>query len=149
MEDELRRFVSQRLPEYMIPSSFVILDNLPLTVTGKVDRKKLPLEMLEDLGDSSYQAPSSATEETISRFFAELLGKKKIGVNDNFFELGGHSLMAMRLILRLGEEFDLDIPLRIFLENPNVAALAAIIDSSTGLFKKPDMLPSDFEEGEI
>ena len=110
---ELRNFLRQKLPDYMIPSAFVMLDSLPLTPNGKIDRKALPEPDSErpDLEDS-YIAPRSPIEKVLAGIWCEVLGLNQVGVHDNFFELGGHSLLATQVISRLRNVFEVEIPLR-------------------------------------
>jgi acyl carrier protein len=112
----------------MLPSAFVMLDSLPLTANGKVDRKALPPPDQSRPDQAvSFVEPSTATEKKIAEIWAQLLKVDLIGIRDNFFDLGGHSLLATRLISRLRQTFHMDIPLRSLFENPTVAELAAEI----------------------
>jgi amino acid adenylation domain-containing protein len=122
---ELRKYLKQKLPEYMIPSAFVRLDELPLTPNGKIDRKALPEPDQDrpELGNI-YQAPRTPIEESIAAVWAEVLKVDKIGIHDNFFELGGHSLLATRVISRLRDVFQVDLPLRCLFETPTIFGLA-------------------------
>src|SRR5262249_48366251 len=89
----LKEFLSEQLPEYMLPSSFVVLDALPLTTTGKVDRNALPNQIGVET-EETYLAPRTALEQVLAEIFSEVLSLERVGVNDSFFELGGHSLLA-------------------------------------------------------
>lgn len=126
---ELRNYLREKLPDYMIPSIFVTLDALPLTPNGKIDRKALPMpdQSRPDL-ESAYVAPRNEIEENLARICVELLGIEKIGVYDNFFELGGHSLLATQFLSRLRNTFEIELPLRILFEKPVIADLALEID---------------------
>lgn len=127
---ELRGFLKDKLPEYMIPSAFVILDALPLTPNGKVDRKALPvLDQNRPELKENFVSPRNATEQTIAEIWAQVLNVDRIGVNDNFFELGGHSLLATQVMSRLRDVFEVEIPLRGLFENPTVAELAVPIQA--------------------
>ncbi|HEU4595768.1 MAG TPA: amino acid adenylation domain-containing protein [Pyrinomonadaceae bacterium] len=119
----LRAYLRERLPEYMVPSAFVVLDELPLTRNGKIDRKALPAPE-RAAGSNEYVAPRTEVEEALARIWAEVLKVERVGVNDNFFELGGHSLLAMQLISRVREMFDNDFPVRAVFESPTVAEMA-------------------------
>jgi amino acid adenylation domain-containing protein len=123
---ELRAFLKEKVPEYMVPSAFVLLDALPLSHNGKVDRRRLPAP---DLGrpeaGRSLVAPRNATEARLVEIWRELLGIERIGVEDDFFELGGHSLLATQAVSRVREAFAVELPLRTFFEAPSVAAMAA------------------------
>jgi acyl-coenzyme A synthetase/AMP-(fatty) acid ligase/acyl carrier protein len=124
----LRQHLRERLPEYMIPQSFVPLAALPLTPNGKVDRAALPEpDELRREAAGEFVAPRNATEEALSRSWGEVLGLKHVGVHDNFFELGGHSLLATQAMSKLTETFGLELPLRALFESPTVAGLAAAV----------------------
>nr|WP_078861723.1 non-ribosomal peptide synthetase [Streptomyces sp. NRRL F-5650] len=118
---ELRAFVSARLPEFMVPSAFVVLEGLPLAPNGKLDRAALPEP---DYTGTTYRAPRTPREEILAALFAEVLGLDRVGVDDSFFELGGHSLLATRLIARLRAELGVELPIRKIFDMPTVAALA-------------------------
>jgi amino acid adenylation domain-containing protein len=141
---DLRKFLKQKLPDYMIPSAFVTIDTLPLTPNGKVDRKALPASDGEIIREHEYIAPRTASEEIIANIFASVLGLQKVGIHDNFFELGGHSLLATQVISRLRNVFQIELPLRQIFEYPTVAALARAVQpmkqSPQGL-QTPPILP--------
>ncbi|MFP2933789.1 amino acid adenylation domain-containing protein, partial [Pyxidicoccus sp. 3LG] len=126
---ELRTYVQQRLPEYMVPSAVVHLEMLPLSANGKVDRKALPAPDASVSQRARYVAPSTPTQETLAKLFAELLGASLVGTQDSFFDLGGHSLLATQLVARIRATFGAELPLRAFFEAPTVAALAERLDS--------------------
>ncbi|MEO1373456.1 MAG: amino acid adenylation domain-containing protein [Cyanobacteria bacterium J06635_10] len=121
--NQLREFLFSKLPEYMVPSAFVTLDTLPLTLNGKVDRKALPASDGEISREHEYVAPRTPSEEIIANIFASVLGIEAVGINDNFFELGGHSLLATQLISRLRVAFEVEIELRAVFSSPTVAQL--------------------------
>lgn len=124
---ELRSFLANYLPGFMLPAYFIAIDALPLTLNGKVDRKVL-LEMRPvELPDENYEAPLTPTELQMARIWEELLGRTKIGLNANFFELGGHSLKAMSLLSRVYQAFAVEIPLGFVFKNPTVKALSSFI----------------------
>ncbi len=126
---ELRRFLKEKLPEYMVPSAFVTLEALPLTPNGKVDRGALPSpDWTRPELERAFVAPRTPVEEVLSGIWAQVLGVERIGVHDNFFELGGHSLLAIQLVSRLREAFQVELPLRDLFETPTVADLAERID---------------------
>jgi acyl carrier protein len=123
--DDLRGFLEQRLPDYMLPSSFVFLDGFPLTPNGKVDRRLLaaPDQSRPELGNA-FMAPRTPVEALLTEIWAEVLKLDKIGIHDNFFHLGGHSLLATQIVSRIRESFQVEFPLRALFENPTVAKLA-------------------------
>ena len=125
---EMRNHLRDRLPEYMLPSWFVVLNSLPLTSTGKINRKALPPPTNENLGpEQEYVAPRSPTEEIVAAIFAELLHVDRIGILDDFFECGGHSLLAIQLASRLRETFQVEVALRTIFDDPTAAGVAAAL----------------------
>jgi amino acid adenylation domain-containing protein len=125
---ELRRALQGRFPAYMIPSAFVPLETLPLTATGKVDRRALPApaSTRPELA-TPFVAPRMPLEERVARIWAETLGLEQVGVNDQFLDLGGHSLHATQIVSRIRETFQVDIPLQSLLDAATVADMAALI----------------------
>jgi amino acid adenylation domain-containing protein len=127
--DGLRSFLSAKLPDYMVPSHFLILGRLPLTPNAKVDYQALPPpDQLQSVSEGSSRPPQTAVERTLSQIFAQVLGREQVGVNDNFFRLGGHSLLAAQAAARIKEAFGVALELRTFLESPTVAALARQVE---------------------
>ena len=127
---ELRQFLSQKLPEYTIPSVFVILDKFPLTPNGKIDRRALIVTDLTDRinTDTSYIAPRNAIEAQLMAIWIEVLGTEKLGIHDNFFELGGHSLLAINIFRKIERQWGQTLPLvTTLLQYPTIAELATII----------------------
>jgi aryl carrier-like protein len=117
------------MPEYMIPAHFVMLDALPLTSSGKLNRKALPAPSdSNEAPRAGTIAPRTPTEEMVMAVFREVLDRTNFGVLDNFFELGGHSLMAMRLMHKLQVASGVDLPFRNLFVGPTVAELAELID---------------------
>ncbi|MEA5517927.1 amino acid adenylation domain-containing protein [Limnoraphis robusta] len=129
LNQKLQDFLAEKLPDYMIPSHFITLDQFPLTPSGKLDQQSLP--KLENINQktSVYVAPQNPIEEKIVIIWQEVLKLEKIGIYDNFFELGGHSLLATRVNSRLREAFKMDIPLRTLFEKPTVYSLAERIST--------------------
>ncbi|PON11000.1 hypothetical protein C2W62_47120 [Candidatus Entotheonella serta] len=114
---ELRQYLSQTLPDYMIPAHFVSLPALPLTPNGKIDRNALPIP--EETGvDEGYNAPRTPAEDVLAAIWAEVLELERVGRHGNFFELGGHSLLAIRVISRLREAFQVELSVRTVFEAP-------------------------------
>jgi amino acid adenylation domain-containing protein len=128
--NELRTFVKEKLPEYMVPSAFVFLDSLPFTPNGKVDRKALPVpgQSCPEL-EQSFVEPRTPVEELLANIWAEVLKLPKVGVHDNFFELGGHSLLATQLVSRIRERLLVELPLRVLFEKATVADLSDYIQT--------------------
>jgi amino acid adenylation domain-containing protein len=121
---ELRAYLKQRLPEYMVPTAFVELAEMPLTANGKVDRRALPASEHSRSETEEYVPPRTAAEQTLARIWSEILRLNEVGIHDNFFELGGHSLLATQVISRIRQVFELELPLRTLFEHPTVAGLA-------------------------
>ena len=124
---ELRRFLKALLPDYMLPSAFVLLEALPLTPNRKVDRRALPTPNLEGAFIDQYVAPRTPVEETLGQLWAQVLKVGKVGRDDNFFELGGHSLLATQLISRIRNTFKVELSLQSLFSAPTLAELARSI----------------------
>ncbi|MFB9907499.1 non-ribosomal peptide synthase/polyketide synthase [Allokutzneria oryzae] len=122
----LREHVSKSLPEYMVPSAFVVLDELPLSASGKLDRRALPAPDLSS-DDTAHVAPRNETEQVIADAWAEVLGVRRVGAEDNFFALGGDSILSIRVISKLRAAFDVHLSPRAVFRNPTVAGLAAAL----------------------
>ncbi len=125
---ELRSFLTEKLPDYMIPAAFVALEAMPLTANGKVDRQTLPMPINRrpDL-DTPYTAPRTSLEKDLTKIWGDVLGFNQVGIHDNFFDLGGHSLLATRVITRIHETFQVGLAPSQFFEAPTVSALADCI----------------------
>jgi amino acid adenylation domain-containing protein len=130
---ELRDHLRQRLPEYCIPSAVIVLDELPLTSNGKVNRHALPAPNdVRDESWSDYVAPRTPAEEMLAGIWAEVLRVERVGVSDNFFDLGGHSLLATQLISRVREAFRIEIPLRQLFDAPALGDFAGAVEEMRG-----------------
>ncbi|MGL5922312.1 amino acid adenylation domain-containing protein [Chroococcidiopsis sp.] len=131
---ELRRFLQERLPEYMVPAAFVAIAEIPLTPNGKVDRRALPIPDRDrpDL-EKAFAAPSNAVELQLTQIWSEILGIQSIGVSDNFFELGGHSLLAVQLFTQIESKFGKKLPLATLFQAPTIEQLANIVGGSEQL----------------
>jgi len=125
---ELRTYLKEQLPDYMVPSFFVELDELPRLPNGKINRRALPALENSFAAAAEYEAPRTATEELLCGLWASVLRVSRVGVNDNFFDLGGHSLLAIQLISRIREAFGLELPLSELFEHPTVSDLAQSIE---------------------
>ena len=139
---DLRLFLQERLPNYMVPSTFVFLDTLPLTPNGKVDRRALPAPDASDIQlDTDFVPPSNPTEELLATIWADVLGIERVGINDNFFELGGHSLLALRLFAKIEKVFGRTFSLASLFEAPTVKDLANVIDQKQSLAAGSCLVP--------
>ncbi len=127
--DQVREWLGERLPEYMVPAVLILLDELPRTVGGKVDRDRLPdPDGHRPALSGEYVGPRNPTEEAIAEVWKEVLQVDRIGIHDNFFDLGGHSLLATRVVIRLRAAFGCDIGVRTLFERPTVTRLAAAVE---------------------
>jgi amino acid adenylation domain-containing protein len=128
---ELRHFLQQNLPAYMIPAAFVMLAAMPLTPNGKVDRRALPApsRARPDL-EEAFLAPQTPVEAILVEIWSKVLGVDRVGIRDNFFALGGHSLLATQVMARLCTAFQVDLPLRILFERPTIEALAVATEDA-------------------
>jgi acyl carrier protein len=148
---QLQTYLLQKLPEYMVPPAFVVLESLPVTPNGKVDRRALPAPAPEPAPEpvklelaGGYVAPRTPVEEVLVKIFASVLGLKRVGIQDNFFELGGHSLLATQLVSRVRDAFGVELPLRSVFEAPAIAQLSKVVESlkdSKRESKAPALVP--------
>jgi acyl carrier protein len=130
LESELRKNAQDRLPEYMVPASIMVIDRLPLTENGKVDRRALPVPVAPHHLDVAHVDPRTGEEEILASIFSELLGAERVGVYDSFFELGGHSLLGAQLIAKLRDVFAVELTLRSLFDAPTVTKLSARIEAA-------------------
>lgn len=131
-EAELRKFLKNHLPEYMIPADFVFLESFPLTPNGKVDRRALPVPAARVVeSDENFAEPRDEMEKRMARVWEQVLRKKPIGIRDNFFDLGGHSLLAVRLTQAVEKEFGTKLLLTVLLEAPTIEQLTALVQGKT------------------
>ena len=129
--NELYDFLRDQLPEYMTPSSFVLLDALPLTTNGKIDTKALPAPDEDQfLNTHQFVTPESHLEKKLAEIWSEILGVDQIGIHDNFFHLGGHSLMAIQVVHRINQAFKVDLSVRNIFEDPTIAGLALVVEEA-------------------
>jgi amino acid adenylation domain-containing protein len=149
---DLRTFLKSKLPDYMVPSALVTLDALPLTPSGKVDRKVLPPPEI-NISTKTFVPAEGEVEATLARIWGEVLGVARVGRHDNFFDLGGHSLLAVQIVVQLQQVFAINLRMPALFEHSTVAALAAHIETirwaaapSAAATTADD---SDFEEGEL
>ncbi|MGZ4165053.1 MAG: condensation domain-containing protein, partial [Tumebacillaceae bacterium] len=127
-----RSLVSEKLPEYMVPSAFVLMEELPLNPNGKVDRKALPSpDKNRAASQAEYVAPRNETEQIVADVWKQLLGIEMIGIYDNFFELGGHSLLGTQVISRLRDRFQTELTVRTLFEAPTVEGLGQVLQANT------------------
>ncbi|NEO74192.1 non-ribosomal peptide synthetase, partial [Moorena sp. SIO3H5] len=128
--NQLREFLKQKLPDYMVPSAFVTLDTLPLTPNGKVDRFALPAPDGEITREHKYVPPRTTIELQLTQIWSDVLNLTSVGVQDNFFDLGGHSLLAVRLMSKIQQQFQINLPLATLFQSPTIEQLASLLDSS-------------------
>ncbi|WP_131810084.1 phosphopantetheine-binding protein, partial [Mycolicibacterium fortuitum] len=146
----VRAALAERLPAYMVPAAVVVLDALPLTVNGKLDKRALPAPEYTDT--DHYRAPSTATEEILAGIYAQVLGLERVGVDDSFFDLGGDSLSAMRLLAAVNSHLDVDMGVRTLFDAPTVAQLALrLVSGSSGRRplvpqQRPDIIPLSYAQ---
>ncbi|HEX8694599.1 MAG TPA: amino acid adenylation domain-containing protein [Longimicrobium sp.] len=135
---ELRAFLRERLPEYMVPGAFAWLDALPRTSSGKLDRRALPEHEGEDAAPAApYVAPRDALEERLAEIWREVLGVERVGVHDDFFDLGGQSILATRLAARVREELGFELPVAELLTGPTIERMARVVAGRKGAARLP------------
>ncbi|HEV2246785.1 MAG TPA: amino acid adenylation domain-containing protein [Terriglobia bacterium] len=128
----LRKFLKQRLPQYMVPAQFVLMEKFPLTPNGKIDRQALPKPVHDNVQPptSDFVRPQTETEKALALIWSELLNAGNIGIHDDFFDLGGHSLLAIRAVSRIRDLFGVNITFQILFENPTIARLSKIVTAT-------------------
>ncbi|MFG2188557.1 non-ribosomal peptide synthase/polyketide synthase [Nocardia iowensis] len=147
---QVRRFAAELLPEYMVPAAVLVIDTVPLTVSGKLDRKALPTP--EFTSSAEYRAPRGEDERVLAELFGEVLGRDRVGIDDNFFELGGHSLLATRLASRIRAMLGVEVPIRAVFDAPTVAQLATRLDADAQVRpallarSRPDVVPTSYAQ---
>lgn len=147
-------FLKTRLPEYMVPSLWVELDNLPVTPNGKIDRKALPESVPEGLFTNQYVAPRTQTEQALVNIWQELLDVSRVGVHDNFFELGGHSLLATRVISSIRRQLEVELAIKDLFIHPTIAELAGHLNGQSNELllpaikaePRPQLIPLSFSQ---
>ncbi|MGJ7904487.1 amino acid adenylation domain-containing protein [Lysobacter sp. 1R34A] len=136
----LREMLAAQVPEYMVPSAFMLIDRWPLTANGKLDRQALPAPDRIAVTARSYEPPQGEVEETIATIWQELLGLEQVGRHDHFFEVGGHSLLAVQVMARVREAFAVDVPVAELFKSPEVALLARVVlVASVGRYADEDV----------
>ncbi|RIK32674.1 MAG: non-ribosomal peptide synthetase [Anaerolineae bacterium] len=151
---ELRQFIKLKLPEYMIPSSFMFLEEFPMTPNRKVNRKSLPAPVVHQ-GESkrSLTLPRNEVEKAIADLWTSVLGISDLDIYDNFFDLGGHSLLATRVIARIRDQYQIDLPLRVIFVTPTIAeiaeAVSTILWATQGSLNTPNTISGNQEEIEL
>ncbi len=152
-EAGLRSFVRSKLPEYMLPAVYIRLDRLPLTPSGKIDRKALPApDHAHLLAERVYVAPRTPTQEILANICLEILGVPRLGIQDDFFELGGHSLLVTQIISRIRGSFQVELPLSTLFEAPTVEELSARIDAAMQAGQRlelPPILPAPRDDAAL
>jgi acyl carrier protein len=138
--EKLREWLAAQLPAYMVPAAVVLLERLPLTANGKLDRAALPAPDADATGGPSRIAPRTETEATIARIWRDVLKKDEIGVTESFLDLGGHSLLAIRVLGRISKELGVRLALRALFETPTVEAVSAVIDRELAERRSADQM---------
>ena len=151
--DEIRAALGEQLPSYMVPSAVVVLDALPLTANGKLDKHALPAPGYQKAGH--FRAPANLTEELLAGIYAQVLGLERVGVDESFFDLGGDSLSAMRVIAAVNKSLDAGIAVRALFEAPTVAQLASRVGQGGGVLEpvvaveRPAVIPLSFAQNRL
>ncbi|MBF6079684.1 non-ribosomal peptide synthetase, partial [Nocardia beijingensis] len=147
---QVRRYVAGRLPDYMVPATVMVIDAMPLTSNGKIDRKALPAP--EFTSATRYRAPRDEREQALAGLYAEILDLTRVGIDDSFFDLGGHSLLATRLTSRIRAVLDVEVPIRAIFEAPTIAELRIRLDDTATVRPKlrvqprPEVVPLSYAQ---
>ena len=144
-----RGYLKNKLPDYMVPSAFVLLEQFPLTPNGKIDRRALPEPEFSRASETSYAAARTPLEEKLLKIWSEILRIENLGIHDNFFDLGGHSLLATRLFVRIRDQMGLELPLRALFEEPTIAELAARIENMSWATQQGSSMTDEADQEEI
>lgn len=148
--NELRQFLQEKLPHYMIPSAFVILEAIPLTAHGKIDFSQLPApDTVQTVLGDQFVAPRTPTETILANLWAEVLGLKQVGIHEHFFDLGGHSLLATQMVSKIRKVCAVEVSVASFLGAPTVAQLAQLVENLRGATPSPSHKEEAREEGEL
>jgi amino acid adenylation domain-containing protein len=140
---ELRHDLKKKLPDYMVPSIFVMLEAMPMTPNGKINRRALPAPENTIHQETPLVSPTQPTEKILATIWSEILGQKGVSIFDNFFEIGGTSLLATRLIFKVRESFSIHLAVSDLFESPTIAGLAEVIDDSKALNKSDGLSKND------
>jgi acyl carrier protein len=132
LRGEIREGLGEKLPAFMVPASLTLLDALPLTSNGKLDRKSLPAPVWEEQADAAFVAPRTPTEIAVAEIWCDILDVERVGADDNFFHLGGHSLLAARVVTQVRKRFAIEISVRAAFQHPTLAAFAELVAAATG-----------------
>ncbi len=149
--EELRRSLKEQLPHYMVPATFVLLDQMPLTPNGKINRRALPAPETPAEPANGFVAPRNSVEELLSEMWTEVLDVKQVSTDQNFFELGGHSLLATRVTARVREMFGVDLPVRSVFETPTISGMSRKIlaDMFGGRLEQPRQITTVPRDGDL
>jgi amino acid adenylation domain-containing protein len=147
--EKARNYLTQKLPEYMIPSAWVLLDKLPLTPNGKLDRKSLPAPLQPERAEA-LAIPRNLAEEILANIWSDVLKVERVGIYDNFFHLGGHSLLAIQVVSRIRDAFKIDLRIRTLFEAPTIAGIAQHVESNRQGITQTAALPilAELADGE-
>ncbi|MEH2172813.1 alpha/beta fold hydrolase [Nostoc sp.] len=140
-ESQLRQFLKQKLPDYMVPSSFIMLEEMPLTPNGKINRQALPSPSHSTKQVGEFIPPRNVVEFQLAQIWSEVLDVDRLGIKDNFFDLGGHSLLAVRLMTKIGQKFQKNLPLATLFQSPTIEQLASLLQASITVSSGSPLIP--------